>query len=185
MVVNGSWGWLVLPLGDPFHCYWFTTFQFYVIWFLSPFLVLWPLLCLRLSLFRLLFGAGISFSRPFFVQGPLLRRSSYQYNLTDFSFLNHSSIHFLILGNFCLGLGENFCYSTVVHCIFTSFRSDYQLAHLPFGYVEVLLSLVNLQADYGDLFPTFLVSVCWTIWRLWTWSFILLHRRFWSPVQQI
>ena len=53
--------------GDPSHCYWFPTFQIcqLVICFLSPFSVFWPLFCLRLSLIRLSFWAGITFSRPF------------------------------------------------------------------------------------------------------------------------
>ena len=40
-------------------------------------LVLWPLLCLRLSLIRLLFWTGIYFSRPFW-----FRAHSYQLNPT-------------------------------------------------------------------------------------------------------
>ena len=39
--------------------------------FLSPFLVLWPLLCLGLSLIRLLFWAGITLLRPFMFRVPL------------------------------------------------------------------------------------------------------------------
>ena len=64
---------LFFPFGDPFHCYWFPTFQFYVllvVWFLSPLLVLWPLFRLRLSLIRLPFGAGITFSSPFLFRAP-------------------------------------------------------------------------------------------------------------------
>ena len=38
-----------------------SNFVILVIWFLSPFLVLWPLLCLGLSLIRLLFELGLPY----------------------------------------------------------------------------------------------------------------------------
>ena len=41
-----------------------------VIWILSPFLVLWLLLCVRLSLIKHLFCAEITFSRPFLFRAP-------------------------------------------------------------------------------------------------------------------
>ena len=118
------------------------------------------------------------FLKTIFVQGPFLLRSSYQLNPTDFAIIKHSAIHFLILEkNFVWGLVNIYCYLTAFYCIFTSFRSDYLLVHLPFEYVGVPLSLVHLQVDYWDLIPTFFVPVCWTIWMLQTFS-LNLYRRF-------
>ena len=118
--------------------------------------------------------------KTIFVQGPFLLTSSYQLNPTDFAIIKHSSIHFLILKkNFVWGFVNIYCYLTVFCCIFTSFRSDYLLVHLPFGYVGVPLSLVHLQADYWDLnnYSNIFFAVCWTIWMLRTLS-LNLHRKF-------
>ena len=80
---------LVFPCGDPNHCCLLPTIPFYVIlvnWFLSPFSVTWPLVCLRLSPSKLPFLLGLPPQGHFVFRAPSFLRRSYRLNQTDIAF---------------------------------------------------------------------------------------------------
>ena len=88
-----SGGWWFMALGDDFVVHLWRSISLLLVSYIPNLSVghllsqsifsLLALLCLRLSLIRLSFGAGITYSRPFLVQGP--SRRVYQLNPTDFA----------------------------------------------------------------------------------------------------
>ena len=152
------WGWwlpvcmvdLVIHYGDPSHCCLFHIFPFYIFWsfvFSVTFcrLVLWHIVCLRLSLVRLHFVLGFLYQDHFCSGSPFNKKFL---SVESDWFCYFCSSLFLILEN-VLGFGE-------LVLLFNSLLLHYHqfyhlLVHRPFGYVP--LSLVGLQADYQDLSP--------------------------------